>query len=437
MDIDRALAELGVTRGVDPETLRRAYLRQVRAHPPERDPEGFKRVRSAYDFLREQPWLWSAPEDEPVPSEQDGAGSPVCVVPESASAPAHDTGTSRAPSEADASGVSSAPAGVGSKDEAPPEPDPAVLDSAFETWMRLQGPAALERPEETASLMIELFGSTSSTLLPPAWSVFEVILVLVRGARVDRAAELLAAFEARLALDGTALHALSTELAARYKLIRELIALRGMAPKGAMVALAKAIQDGNLLGAGDAVTTASKLAGASFNAGFAQRAPTLHMSLKRFFVEPEPSYQLGSAAVRFGWSLMFIILIGIRAFSDEDSSKTSHSAATAAHRDRIEKVSATEPPVTDSNAASGEQRAGVAGFPSVELTAGQRLEHLEKTIDIALRDEDCVALQEQWSLYRVGVREASDADVAEGYRARRSQALRACPEYAKEFMRDP
>jgi len=45
-----------VTLGVDPEAtgaeIRRAYLEKVRQHAPERDPEGFKRIREAYEHLR-------------------------------------------------------------------------------------------------------------------------------------------------------------------------------------------------------------------------------------------------------------------------------------------------------------------------------------------------------------------------------------------------
>ena len=42
---------LGVTDGVDAPSLRRAYLRAIKKHPPERDPEGFSRARAAYDLL--------------------------------------------------------------------------------------------------------------------------------------------------------------------------------------------------------------------------------------------------------------------------------------------------------------------------------------------------------------------------------------------------
>ena len=42
---------LRVRPGASLEDIRRAYLEQVRLHPPEHDPEAFKRVRAAYEQL--------------------------------------------------------------------------------------------------------------------------------------------------------------------------------------------------------------------------------------------------------------------------------------------------------------------------------------------------------------------------------------------------
>jgi len=35
------------------EDIRRAYFKLVREHPPERDPDQFKRIRAAYEILRD------------------------------------------------------------------------------------------------------------------------------------------------------------------------------------------------------------------------------------------------------------------------------------------------------------------------------------------------------------------------------------------------
>ncbi len=44
---------LGVGRDASFDEIRKAYLRKVREHPPERDPENFRKIRSAYGDLRE------------------------------------------------------------------------------------------------------------------------------------------------------------------------------------------------------------------------------------------------------------------------------------------------------------------------------------------------------------------------------------------------
>ncbi len=43
---------LGIARDVDQDDIKRAYFEQVRAHPPETDPDRFKTIRAAYEKLR-------------------------------------------------------------------------------------------------------------------------------------------------------------------------------------------------------------------------------------------------------------------------------------------------------------------------------------------------------------------------------------------------
>jgi curved DNA-binding protein CbpA len=46
-------AVLGVTRSATPAEIKQAYFALVRAHPPEREPDTFKRIRAAYERLRD------------------------------------------------------------------------------------------------------------------------------------------------------------------------------------------------------------------------------------------------------------------------------------------------------------------------------------------------------------------------------------------------
>ncbi len=52
MDLPEARELLGVDAGTDAKSIKRAYLRAVKRHKPERDPEGFQRVREAYQLCR-------------------------------------------------------------------------------------------------------------------------------------------------------------------------------------------------------------------------------------------------------------------------------------------------------------------------------------------------------------------------------------------------
>jgi curved DNA-binding protein CbpA len=44
---------LGLAPTADLDEIKRAYFAQVRLHPPEHDPETFKRIRAAYEQLRD------------------------------------------------------------------------------------------------------------------------------------------------------------------------------------------------------------------------------------------------------------------------------------------------------------------------------------------------------------------------------------------------
>jgi curved DNA-binding protein CbpA len=46
-------AVLGLEPGCDDATIRRRYLELVRQHPPEREPERFSAIRTAYESLRD------------------------------------------------------------------------------------------------------------------------------------------------------------------------------------------------------------------------------------------------------------------------------------------------------------------------------------------------------------------------------------------------
>lgn len=79
---DEALSELGLEQVVEPDVVRRAYLRTIKTRKPETDPEGFRRARDAYELLREAPPFvmpQRAPSVEPEepPVLEEGAPAPI------------------------------------------------------------------------------------------------------------------------------------------------------------------------------------------------------------------------------------------------------------------------------------------------------------------------------------------------------------------------
>ena len=44
---------LGVDKNASDEDIKKAYFRLIRTHTPEKDPEGFKRIRLAYEAIRD------------------------------------------------------------------------------------------------------------------------------------------------------------------------------------------------------------------------------------------------------------------------------------------------------------------------------------------------------------------------------------------------
>ena len=76
---------LGVTPDAGDADVRAAYLRKVKEHPPERDPEAFERIRDAYEALRDprrraRSLLLSVDPDAPLTTLLDGLPRPRSFV---------------------------------------------------------------------------------------------------------------------------------------------------------------------------------------------------------------------------------------------------------------------------------------------------------------------------------------------------------------------
>lgn len=80
-DTDDPYTLLDVRPGTSAEQIRRAYLRRVKMYKPDRHPAEFRRVREAYDFLREhEAWFGVAVNPDDASPSEPTAEPPVEIV---------------------------------------------------------------------------------------------------------------------------------------------------------------------------------------------------------------------------------------------------------------------------------------------------------------------------------------------------------------------
>jgi curved DNA-binding protein CbpA len=231
MDLAEALLALGVGGAGEWETLsaealKRAYLKKVRAHPPERDPQGFQRVREAYDLLRAL---------DPVRT----AICDLAPLTSDAATRAEEPETARAP-ETDDSAF-------------------ARLQQAADALLEIYRSAPLARPSVAPQL------------------VLSTIAKQFMGDSPARGRRLLLAFEEDRARMNDPL---SERVAALWKLLTELVAIPPQVPPAVIRALARGIDSGNFQDATEAlreeIDERGKQRQVELECALQAAAPTLH-----------------------------------------------------------------------------------------------------------------------------------------------------------------
>jgi len=234
--LDEALTELGVGHDVDRVGARRAYLRGVKQHPPERDPSGFARLREAYELVQayaEEPGL--AVRELPGPAE-----TPAEIAdgtPPELPGPRQDL----AEFELEFEGLREhneleqmfahllETCGDLDDPQAPP-PEPEALDAACEAGIRSCKQA----------------GSAARDPGPPRYVLYQLILLCHRSNAAARARELTGALRAYLMRTGRELEIDSPEEKSIWLLIQELAELPGHFPAALRADLAWSIHQGDL-----------------------------------------------------------------------------------------------------------------------------------------------------------------------------------------------
>ncbi len=241
MSLDEALAVLGVERGVDHDTARRAYLRLVKIHKPERDPEGFKRVRAAWDVARRR-----------LPREPRRRASIRVVRPadelrarpsDEVTTPPRTLRLETDPDEPDDLAPRRAPFEVGptvwtgEHEDAAAPPDELA---GFAGTVRLTAAVNRSDVDEVLELCARLLDRDADIPVQP---VVNAVLLLLAEGRLDAAAAVRARLEDWMDRHGGQLRQLRGNTMAKWVLVRELESVAGLLPAHQRGLLARSVLD--------------------------------------------------------------------------------------------------------------------------------------------------------------------------------------------------
>jgi hypothetical protein len=229
-----ALELLGLTTGepVTHDRLRRAYLRRLRAHPPERDPDGFRRLREAFEQL--EPWARMHDHMQAAAAEPEPSGAPAhgSDEPERSEAPPH------LAEQADASATAPETA-------AAEGPETAAAIDRLDDPAGPGNPPRDDRPVARESKASEGEAGSAPTADPPATlsDVTDEILALFQAGKLDAALDLADDWRLSAADDH---REVSPHDAQRWALTRELLDVAPQLPDSLRRAIARGIATDNL-----------------------------------------------------------------------------------------------------------------------------------------------------------------------------------------------
>jgi len=419
MNLADALQTLGLTGETEfePLTLKRAYLKQVKAHPPEGDPSGFQRVREAYDLVRNVPPLFlrervGAPSHTPNPT--DAEAEAILVEDETESL------DERAAEAADRA-PEPAPKTDGS--EAPERSTLLRSSPVVSVYQRMEDALRDERPKVAAKAMLEIYSAADVTTRVPAPAiVLDTILELFIAGADKRARKLLAAFDRHMTLVAVPL---SPAVGAKWQMLRELAAISGFMTLELMCALARSIESGQFLGARKALREEiAEVGREDLELRMRAQAPSLFGAA--WPEEPRRTQNRLNGGI--GWPIRIALLVMygfVHMFSFTDRVTISDDYRPARNT-----------PASASPGAHVEVAASVgAGLTELDR---ERLGQLIQKTDAAYLGGKCNELPSDWAEYRTLVHQLRTMDaVTSEYSARRARAIAICPELVSELPEQP
>jgi hypothetical protein len=375
VDPKAAFAQLGLEAPTSAEAIRRAYLRAVRQHSPERDPEGFQRVRAAYDCLRNAPWLWAAqPEEAP------------------ASSPAGDLGREPLTTWAEA-----APADV-------------LLSAPGSADGEAQTPEEAQAAEEAELEDLNGLGGAVLSHPVPIWQPLEEALRLLEAGELDRARAIVEALEQRTNALGVRPREMGAFAIARWTLVSELLALEGVATGELIGALAEGVSSGDFDEAKALFDTEHKRRYWRGHRPFAAKAPHLY---KKLAGTTPPRFRSGFTTWRSVWLVFVVIQLARICTGPELGSR---------HRQ-----TKTDMVASDSK-GQGRREDPVDRHVAATTT----------WIDEAVRVGDCNTVRQQWPYYAAEARNNYGGPlVLQHYAERRRRVVAMCAELERELTESP
>jgi|SRR6478735_464136 len=391
MEVAEALLTLGVAgasecQTLSAEALKRAYLKKVRVHPPERDPQGFQRVREAYELLR-------AFEVTSAGVRGSAHFVPGATSSTESEAPAPERKTEKNERSATAK-----------------EPDPD--SSAFE---RLQQALTAQQYEAAANALIEIYGAATLTSRRPTPHVVLSLVTrqFIVGAQ-DLGRRLFLAFETDMALINSPLNA---RLAASWKLLAELVLLSGQAPPAVIRALASAIQSGDFEEATETLRTELDGRGVhtrvELESSLQAAAPILFKAAWPANRGVSPKQQRHNET--WGRRVLFLMVVLVSSFM--------YIVETSSPR-RASKPHAAAASPSNLGALSAEQ--------------AKELDSVTKKVEKVVRFSRCNQMRAVWKDYTSVVRRLKGRElVMQGYEKLRVNAGTTCPQVSSELPESP
>jgi hypothetical protein len=267
--LDEALGELGLSGPFDAGAARKAYLRLLKTRKPELDPEGFMRLREAFELVRRVASVGTLRRGAEAPSDVSET-VPLQVHTEQPSPPLG--GEALPVSEASLEPEGGGPGGRLVETEVPREtpaepvgetrmdaPSESVPEESSETSdvanvVPAAGPSwslTLDKPKEAADTLCSMLAyAKTGHHVPPElpFLTLEVLLRLHLTGSLKAARRLMEAFEEWLSDTANEVR-LSAVMAVRWAMLRELWAVRHEMPLEVRAPIARGIASGDFAAA--------------------------------------------------------------------------------------------------------------------------------------------------------------------------------------------